>query len=24
MPGKPQQTDYVESFHGHLRDECLN
>jgi putative transposase len=23
-PGKPQQNGYVESFHGRLRDECLN
>jgi len=23
-PGKPQQNDYVESFNGRLRDECLN
>ncbi len=23
-PGKPQQTGLVESFDGHLRDECLN
>lgn len=24
QPGKPQQNGYVESFHGKLRDECLN
>ncbi len=23
-PGKPNQNGYVESFHGKLRDECLN
>jgi hypothetical protein len=23
-PGKPNQTVYVESFNGRLRDECLN
>ncbi|MBN9464674.1 MAG: transposase [Brevundimonas sp.] len=23
-PGKPQQNDFVESFDGRLRDECLN
>jgi putative transposase len=23
-PGKPQQNDYVESFNGRLRDECLH
>jgi hypothetical protein len=23
-PGKPQQTGFVESFNGELRDECLN
>ncbi|TKD52333.1 transposase [Sphingomonas baiyangensis] len=23
-PGKPQQNAFVESFSGHLRDECLN
>ena len=23
-PGKPQQNDYIESFNGSLRDECLN
>jgi len=23
-PGKPNQNAYVESFHGRLRDECLN
>ena len=23
-PGKPQQNGYQESFHGKLRDECLN
>ena len=23
-PGKPQQNDFVESFNGRLRDECLN
>jgi len=23
-PGKPSQNGYVESFHGKLRDECLN
>lgn len=22
--GKPQQTGYIESFNGSLRDECLN
>jgi transposase InsO family protein len=24
MPGKPTENAYVESFHGRLRDECLN
>jgi putative transposase len=24
QPGKPMQNGYVESFHGRLRDECLN
>ena len=24
QPGKPQQSGYVESFNGKLRDECLN
>jgi putative transposase len=24
QPGKPTQNAYVESFHGRLRDECLN
>lgn len=24
QPGRPMQNDYVESFHGRLRDECLN
>ena len=23
-PGKPAENAYVESFHGRLRDECLN
>lgn len=23
-PGKPMQNDFVESFNGRLRDECLN
>ncbi len=23
-PGKPTENSYVESFHGRLRDECLN
>ena len=23
-PGRPWQSGYVESFHGKLRDECLN
>lgn len=23
-PGKPNQNAYIESFHGRLRDECLN
>jgi putative transposase len=23
-PGKPTQNAFVESFHGRLRDECLN
>jgi hypothetical protein len=23
-PGKPTENAYVESFHGRLRDECLN
>jgi putative transposase len=23
-PGKPTENGYVESFHGRLRDECLN
>ena len=23
-PGKPQQTGFIESFNGKLRDECLN
>jgi putative transposase len=23
-PGKPQQNDFIESFNGRLRDECLN
>ncbi len=23
-PGKPWQNGFVESFHGKLRDECLN
>jgi putative transposase len=24
QPGRPMQNGYVESFHGRLRDECLN
>jgi putative transposase len=24
QPGKPTQNGHVESFHGRLRDECLN
>ncbi|HLI82397.1 MAG TPA: integrase core domain-containing protein [Bryobacteraceae bacterium] len=24
QPGRPMQSGYVESFHGRLRDECLN
>src|SRR5882724_10777938 len=24
QPGKPKQNAHVESFHGRLRDECLN
>jgi putative transposase len=24
QPGRPMQNDHVESFHGRLRDECLN
>ncbi len=24
QPGKPNQNAYIESFHGRLRDECLN
>lgn len=24
QPGKPVQNAYIESFNGHLRDECLN
>ncbi len=24
QPGKPMQDGNVESFHGRLRDECLN
>jgi hypothetical protein len=24
QPGKPMQNGHVESFHGRLRDECLN
>jgi putative transposase len=24
QPGKPTQNAHVESFHGRLRDECLN
>jgi transposase InsO family protein len=24
QPGKPMQNAHVESFHGRLRDECLN
>ena len=24
QPGKPKQNGHVESFHGKLRDECLN
>ena len=24
QPGKPTENAYVESFHGRLRDECLN
>jgi putative transposase len=24
QPGKPVQNAHVESFHGRLRDECLN
>jgi putative transposase len=24
LTGCPWQNPYVESFHGHLRDECLN
>jgi putative transposase len=24
QPGKPTQNAYVESFHGRLREECLN
>ena len=24
QPGKPVQNAYIESFHGRLRDECLN
>ena len=23
-PGKPDQSAYIESFNGRLRDECLN
>ena len=23
-PGKPHQNAYLDSFNGHLRDECLN
>jgi len=23
-PGKPNQNAYVDSFNGHLRDQCLN
>jgi putative transposase len=23
-PGKPAQNDFIESFNGRLRDECLN
>lgn len=23
-PGKPMQNAFIESFNGHLRDECLN
>jgi putative transposase len=23
-PGKPTKNVYIESFHGKLRDECLN
>ena len=24
QPGRPMQNEHVESFHGRLRDECLN
>ena len=24
QPGRPMQNAHVESFHGRLRDECLN
>ena len=24
QPGRPMQNGHVESFHGRLRDECLN
>ena len=24
LPGRPMQNGHVESFHGRLRDECLN
>jgi putative transposase len=24
LPGRPTQNGHVESFHGRLRDECLN
>jgi putative transposase len=24
QPGKPTQNAYIESFHGRLREECLN
>jgi putative transposase len=24
QPGKPTQNEFIESFHGQLRDECLN
>jgi putative transposase len=24
QPGRPMQNGHMESFHGRLRDECLN
>ena len=24
QPGRPMQNDYIESFNGNFRDECLN